>query len=703
VISHGGDNDASGIVSGNATYYFGCFGIYETIHCDPAVTNKFESQKVPAEAKIIYHVTPRSMDTVPGKIGNAIPLKGYIGEYLTITNNAVVNPKTFSISFWMNQDRNFPLEGSMLSHIDFMKTSGWLFQSMPSPNSRVVFSVASASGNLFAVSATIKDSVFKNIVGTFDGNFVKLYVDGILRNITKFSGMYNPDPLEPLNFGLDSSDLGNAWKGILDDVRFFGKPLTDSEVRDIYNDKFRIPEPMLGYWPLDNNSKDMSGKGNDGLIVIQAVSMVFAPDGRMFFNEKNTGEIRIMKNDTVLNTPFVRLSDVHLGAHQGLLGITLDPDFQTKHYIYVYYTSKNNNTGNIYNKLVRFTDSKNGGIDEMVLLDGIPADPNGEFAGGALTFGPDDKLYVTVGDANKIDQAQNVSSLLGKILRINRDGTIPLDNPFPNSPIYTLGHRNMYGIAFDIKNKIGIVTENGEAHYDEINIIEKGSNYGFPLTQPPSKSPLIDNSSSIKPVRSYWHPIAPTQAIFYQGHKFPQFENKFLFGSYNEGNIYVMGIDQNRHITDETKIVFPQFHENIIALAESPTGDLYFGGYRIYKLTSMHTNEIEQLTHFIELSTNGPYVKDFTINSANKSISFVVISQQGVASTVSPQLRISIPKILINHIFQVSGNDLNHPGNPDIVKSFAIKSQFRTTNIGTIVVQIDLIPKAQGKVIVKGT
>ena len=145
---------------------------------------------------------------------------------------------------------------------------------------------------------------------------------------------------------------------------------------------------------------------------------------------------------------------------------------------------------------------------ERVLLDKIPGSPEGEYAGGALGFGLDDKLYITSGHANSYELPQNKSSLLGKVLRVNRDGTIPSDNPFPNSSVYTLGHRNIFGIAFD-KNGTGVVTENGESHYDEINILKKGGNYGFPNTQPPSRSPLLDNSSSVKPIRTYWVTSCP--------------------------------------------------------------------------------------------------------------------------------------------------------------------------------------------------
>jgi glucose/arabinose dehydrogenase len=117
-----------------------------------------------------------------------------------------------------------------------------------------------------------------------------------------------------------------------------------------------------------------------------------------------------------------------------------------------------------------------------VLIDNIPAS-RGFHSGGALAFGPDDKLYITVGDATEHEYAQDPATLLGKTLRINRDGTIPKDNPFPNSPVYTLGHRNTFGVAFDWSTGLGILTENGDQAYDEVNLIEKGGNYGFPLYQ----------------------------------------------------------------------------------------------------------------------------------------------------------------------------------------------------------------------------
>ncbi len=159
-------------------------------------------------------------------------------------------------------------------------------------------------------------------------------------------------------------------------------------------------------------------------------SMAFAPDGRLFFTEKNTGTVGIMKDDKVLETPFVKISNIYTVNESGLLGLTLDPDFEENHFVYIYYTYKDSITEQIFNRLARFTDDNNVGTEMRILLDRIPASDAGTHSGGALEFGPDEKLYITVGDTLRPESTQDPSILAGKILRINRDGTIPDDNPW---------------------------------------------------------------------------------------------------------------------------------------------------------------------------------------------------------------------------------------------------------------------------------
>jgi hypothetical protein len=154
----------------------------------------------------------------------------------------------------------------------------------------------------------------------------------------------------------------------------------------------------------------------------------------------------------------------------------------------------------------------------------------------------------------------------------------------------------MYGIALDDKGN-GIISENGDDYYDEINPLIKGGNYGYPTMQPPNLPPeLADPSHSITPLRSYWKTIAPTQAIYYTGDKYPELKGKYIVGSYNNGRLYVFDLDSNSTIDSngiprlmrEIKLDFAGNDLSpAIALAQSPSGDIYYGGYYMYKLQSI--------------------------------------------------------------------------------------------------------------------
>jgi glucose/arabinose dehydrogenase len=194
-----------------------------------------------------------------------------------------------------------------------------------------------------------------------------------------------------------------------------------------------------------------------------------------------------------------------------------------------------------FNRVIRFTALGNRATEEKILVDIIRAGRGLEYS-GALAFGPDYKLYITTPYiANAKEQDEN-TNLTGKVLRINRDGTIPEDNPFPKSPVYTLGHRNTFGIAFDKTTGTGtaITAENDARSNDEINVLKKGGNYGFPATQqqptslPSALESLTDNRSDIMPARTYYKTITPAQAIYYDSNKFPILKGKFLLVSYGE-------------------------------------------------------------------------------------------------------------------------------------------------------------------------
>ncbi|MEX2045640.1 MAG: PQQ-dependent sugar dehydrogenase, partial [Chloroflexota bacterium] len=171
-------------------------------------------------------------------------------------------------------------------------------------------------------------------------------------------------------------------------------------------------------------------------------------------------------------------------AERGLLGIALDPDFARTGFVYLYYSYAGAG-GATLNRLVRIRDASGAGTDETTLLDNIPGSSNHD--GGRIAFGPDGKLYVATGDGEQQARAQDLRSLGGKILRLEKDGTVPSDNPFPGSHVYSLGHRNVQGLAFQPDTGVLYQTEHGPSGFppaccqDEVNRIEAGANYGWPL------------------------------------------------------------------------------------------------------------------------------------------------------------------------------------------------------------------------------
>jgi glucose/arabinose dehydrogenase len=646
--------------------FYGCekSGNGTTFRCDP-LNNKTESYEITGISSKVYNIT-REPTFIDGTQGKALEMHANRLESIKYSNNPVANPAEFSISFWIKkpsqEDAN--TYGDVFSHSSAYAGQGWHFDMFKMANATgeaVSFNIYGNGGKLYTTpEVPISPDIFTHIVGTFDGSTIKIFKDGILYGKTEFDSNYIPDPKVPFKIGGGAYCVTcNPWTGIIDDLRFYRKALSENEVKDIFLKKSSsiVSNSLIGHWTFDGTLNDISGYGNHGTAISLIGSMTFAPDGRLFFTEKNTGKIRILKDNKVLETPFATISDYYVNWEQGLLGLTVDPNFEQNHFIYLYYTSIDDKTGEPFNRVVRFTAINNEGVNMIILIDKIPAS-KGFHSGGALAFGKDDKLYITVGDmaSNKTFQ-QDPSSLLGKVLRINRDGTIPSDNPFPNSPVYNIGHRNMYGVAFD-KDGIGIVTENGAHLYDEINSLEKGANYGFPTFQPTDEPPELSNSSlSIKPLRSYRSVIAPTQAIYYDGDKIPELKDKFLFGTVT-GNIYALNIEKDTKQIVEEKILL-NVYEDVIGIAQSPAGDIYYGGFGIYKLKSLDASTKKQILFPVEVissSASGFNLEYLQLDSEKKKVSVNIdaINVNNTNDSPSPFFTIRIPKELLGEIFSVS-------------------------------------------------
>ena len=588
--------------------HFSC-GSYGTFgfHCDPALY-PLSSYALIGNKSEIFPIANPNPTYVPGVAGNAIELQAPYREYIEIKDKHLpYDYDNFSVSFWVKQilDPNAQ-QAQIISHINSEMKGGWFFNSVYDANNNYVqFNVFDRLQNSSeSAEIPVSNTTFTHIIGTFNGSAVTIYRNGSLYDVKRFEGGLDvsPDPKIPIHIGSASyCDSCEGWSGIIDEVMLLNGTISKDQANLLYSeslsgnrsfekDKVHENAELVGYWRFDGNLEDGSGGKNNATVFTPIGSIVFSPDGRMFLSEKDTGKIMIMENNSLLPTPFASIDGVYVNWEQGLLGLAIDPLFQDNHFVYAYYTTINNETAEPINRVVRFTDKNNTATEMKILLDNVTAS-RGYHSGGALAFGPDDKLYITVGDATQHIFAQSISTPLGKVLRIERDGSIPSDNPYPDSPVYTLGHRNMYGIAFD-DNGNGIILENGDVLYDEINVLKKGGNYGFPVYQPANQPPELSNSTiDIKPVRSYWNTIAPTQGIFYRGTQFPYLQGSFIFGTYT-GKLYSVTLNNDtKKMDSESHILLKNYpFEPVISVAESPDGDLYFGGFHIYKLTSLNLN-----------------------------------------------------------------------------------------------------------------
>ncbi|HTG29577.1 MAG TPA: PQQ-dependent sugar dehydrogenase [Methylomirabilota bacterium] len=263
-------------------------------------------------------------------------------------------------------------------------------------------------------------------------------------------------------------------------------------------------------------------------------AMAFAPDGRLFVCQQG-GQLRVIKTGSLLSTPFVSLT-VDSSGERGLLGIAFDPNFATNHYLYVYYTVA---TSPIHNRVSRFTaagDTAVPGSETILLeLDNLSSATNHN--GGAIHFGPDGKLYIGVGENANGANSQTLSNLLGKMLRINADGTIPTDNPFYNTAtgnnraIWALGLRNPFTFAFQPGTTRLFINDVGQSTWEEINDGIAGSNYGWPTTEGPTSNPSFRS-----PIYYYGHGTTNTTGCAIVGGAFynppvPQFPSSYI-GTY---------------------------------------------------------------------------------------------------------------------------------------------------------------------------
>jgi glucose/arabinose dehydrogenase len=321
--------------------------------------------------------------------------------------------------------------------------------------------------------------------------------------------------------------------------------------------------------------------------------MAFAPDGRIFVAEQS-GTLRVIKNDALLATPFVSLT-VNSNGERGLIGIAFDPDFATNNFLYLYYTV---NTPPIHNRISRFT--ANGDVvvagSELIILELDNLSGATNHNGGALAFGLDGKLYVAIGENANTSHAQNLDTYHGKMLRINKDGSAPTDNPFYSTVaseqkkrVWSYGLRNPYTFSIQpITGKI-FVNDVGQSTWEEINDASAGGrNFGWPATEGATTNP-----SFTTPVYSYRHSNSIPKDCAITGGTFfnPATTNypstyigKYFFQDYCSNWIYYIDPTQ----TSPTATLFgSSVGGTSLSITAGPDGNLYYlsrGSNLLYRL-----------------------------------------------------------------------------------------------------------------------
>jgi glucose/arabinose dehydrogenase len=320
--------------------------------------------------------------------------------------------------------------------------------------------------------------------------------------------------------------------------------------------------------------------------------MTFLPDGRILVTER-PGRLRIVDKEGKLSEPVAGLPAVDARNQGGLLDVTLDPDFAPNHLIYWSYAEPRD--GGVNNTAVargRLTEEGGPRLDNVqVIFHQQPSLNSTLHFGGRLVFSRDGTLFITLGERSITQgrmQAQRLDGLLGKIVRLNADGTVPKDNPFVGKEgarpeIWSLGHRNVQAATLNPSTGELWEVEHGTRGGDEINISRKGKDYGWPTIAygiEYAGGPITGNITAQEGMEQplyYWDPvIAPSGMVFYTGALFPEWKNNLFIGGLGSTNLVRLTIDGERVVDEERLLTDLQpTRERIRDVVQGPEGALY--------------------------------------------------------------------------------------------------------------------------------
>ncbi len=318
-------------------------------------------------------------------------------------------------------------------------------------------------------------------------------------------------------------------------------------------------------------------------------AFTFAPNGTIWYLERGTGELRTLNPGTGRDRLVFDIAGVSGSGERGALGVALHPRWPAKPLVYVYVTRTHN--GHLQNQVVRITVNNGVGRGLRILL-ATPASSNPYHNGGRIAFGPDGKLYVMIGEGHNPSNAQDLSSnLRGKILRLDTDGTAAAGNPYGR--IWSFGHRNSFGFAFDPRTDRLWESENGPECTDEINRIVKGGNFGWgPKETCATTKPQGTNNSGpsprLSPKAFFASTIGITGAAFCNGCGLGTGVNgDLVFGDVNTGSIRAVSMNATRTGFASSPRVLLTAPSSVHSVEVSPDGRIYFSGpSAIYRLVA---------------------------------------------------------------------------------------------------------------------
>ncbi len=417
--------------------------------------------------------------------------------------------------------------------------------------------------------------------------------------------------------------------------------------------------------------------------------IAFTPDnsGTFFFTEKNAGRVRVFHPIAGLRAnPFVTVSVTGSGE-QGLLGITIHPQYPDSPYVYIFYTM----SGSRNNTVVRYRDSSGVGVAPQPIVTVPRNNGASNHNGGNIHFGPDGKLYASFGEYATTSNSQDTSAgnLRGKILRLNSDGSIPADNPWVGKAFWSVGHRNSFDFTFDPLTGIMYCSENGPSCNDEVNRVPRKGNMGWPVdgnctygTNPVYKRPLYYFPSNLP---------ALTGVVVYRGNAFPRLDGKLLFSGNSTPTVWSVTLTADGDtIVPGSFSTFFTYGSGFADVEIGPDGNIYLanGPYtanRILRLRPvipafasspvLNATEEVQYTYTPTFTGTPPGLKiingpeGMVVDSSTWTIRWTPTNEQALQGTHGVRIRATNGAGSADQLFSITVANVNDPP-----QSFALVS-----------------------------